>query len=199
MSNLQSSKAITFFDVETTHLDPSRSTILSITIITDWSDGKQDVWSTKIKPKDLEMKFASPESLKVCNYSEEDWKDAPDFEDVAPEIIKRLLWGPLVAHNIQFDISHLSSVLKRYGYQQGNRIGRENESEKVYKIGYPQIDTCALAYLFLPTERQNLNELRRYFGISTDRAHASDTDTEDCRTVFYKIIESRFESEFSEE
>ena len=198
MANLLSSKSITFVDVETTHLDPARSTILSISIITDWSGGDQDVWTTKIKPRDIEIQFADPEALRVCGYSSKEWEDAPSFKEVAPEIVKRLAWGPIVGHNVQFDISHIRSVLNRNGYEETQRINRD-DTEKTYKIGYPQIDTCALAYLFLPTERQNLNALREYFEISTDRAHSADTDVEDCRVVFYKIIESRFESEFSKE
>ncbi|HAI38822.1 MAG TPA: hypothetical protein DCM40_12225, partial [Maribacter sp.] len=83
-------------------------------------------------------------------------------------------------HNVQFDISHIRSVLNRNGYEEAQRINKD-DTEKTYKIGYPQIDTCALAYLFLPTERQNLNALREYFEISTDRAHSADTDVEDCR------------------
>ncbi len=190
MANLTTSKAITFFDIETTHLDPSKSAILSISIITDWEDGKRDTWSTKIKPKDVELEFASPEALKVCNYSDEEWEGAPSFKSVAHEIIKRLMWGPLVAHNIQFDVSHIKAVLNRYGYHEANRMEKVTKDNSVYKIGYPQIDTCALAFLFLPTERQNLNALRQHFKIDENRAHDAITDTEDCRTVFYNILNS---------
>ena len=189
MSNLSSAKAITFFDIETTHLDPKKSAILSISIITDWEEGRQDVWTTKIKPKDIEMEFASPEALKVCGYSKEEWESAPRFEDVAHEIAKRLMWGPIVAHNIQFDVSHVKSVLNRYGYREANRNELIKTDNKLYKIGYPQLDTCGLAYLFLPTERQNLNALREHFGIDTSRAHSADTDVEDCREVFYRIMD----------
>ena len=38
LGNLTTAKAITFLDIETTHLDPSKSAILSISIITDWED-----------------------------------------------------------------------------------------------------------------------------------------------------------------
>ena len=190
MGNITTAKAITFLDIETTHLDASKSAILSISIITDWDGGKQDVWTTKIKPKDIEMQFASKEALEVCMYSEEEWADAPSFSEVAPEIAKRLMWGPLVAHNIQFDVGHIKSVFKRYGYREAQRNERVENNNKLYKIGYPQIDTCALAYLFLPTERQNLDTLREHFGIDTKgRSHSADTDTEDCRHVFYKILE----------
>lgn len=189
MGNLSSAKAITFFDIETTHLDPKKSAILSISIITDWEEGRQDVWTTKIKPRDIEMEFASPEALKVCRYSEEEWESAPRFEDVAHEIIKRLMWGPIVAHNIQFDVSHVKSVLNRYGYREADRNELIKPDNKLYKIGYPQLDTCGLAYLFLPTDRQNLNALREHFGIDTSRAHSADTDVEDCREVFYRIMD----------
>ena len=188
MANLATSKAITFFDIETTHLDPKKSAILSISIITDWEDGKQDVWSTKIKPKAIELEFASKEALEVCGYSDEEWADAPMLETVAYDIVKRLMWGPIVGHNVQFDVSHVRAVLQRYGYSESERGKKVTPDNKTYKIGYPQIDTCALAYLFLPTERQNLNALREYFEIDTARAHNADTDVEDCRHVFYNIM-----------
>jgi len=189
MANLSTCRAVTFLDTETTHLDSERSAILEITIITDHEGGKQDVWTTKIKPRAIELEFADPEALRVCNYNEEEWADAPAFEEVAPDIISRIRWGPLVGHNIQFDLSHIKACLKRYGYAEENRNNRASNEEKVFKIGYPSIDTCALAFTFLPSQRQNLNALREHFNISQDRAHSSLTDTEDCRVVFYKIIE----------
>ena len=90
MGNITNCKAITFIDVETTSLDPSRSTILSISVITDWDDGKQDIWTTNIKPKEIELKFADKEALEVCGYSQEVWDDAPYFEDVAEKIVKKI-------------------------------------------------------------------------------------------------------------
>lgn len=191
MSNFASAKSITFFDIETTHLDPKCSAILQISFITDWEDGRQDTWTTKIKPKDVELKFASKNSLEICNYSEEKWRDAPNFEKVASEIAKRLMWGPIVAHNINFDLSHIRAIFRRYGWKEVDRISDE---EKCLKIGYPVIDTCALSYLFLPPERQSLNVLREYYQIPTEGAHESHKDTEDCRYIFYNIMGEKFNS-----
>ena len=35
MANFTTAKAVTFFDIETTHLDPKRSAVLEISIITE--------------------------------------------------------------------------------------------------------------------------------------------------------------------
>ena len=144
------------------------------------------MWTTKIKPRKIELKYADPEALKVCKYNEKEWENAPSFDEVANEIINKLKYGPLVAHNIQFDISHVEAVLKRYGYKKSNRTAIEN---KKFSLGYPKIDTCALAYLFLPTERQNLDTLREHFNLDASHAHEAESDAQDCRKIFYNILE----------
>ena len=193
MGNLASAKAITFLDIETTHLDPRQSAILQISFITDWEDGRQDCWSTKIKPKKLELEFASRQALKICGYREDEWSDAPSFGEVAKEISKRLTRGPLGAHNINFDLAHIRAVFGRYKWTEVDSVS-DLDRANTYKIGYPIIDTCALAYLFLPTERQNLNELRNHFNISSDGAHEAVKDTQDCRQIFYNIIGGKLDS-----
>ena len=70
MGNFASARSVTFVDVETTHLDSSRSAILQIAIITD-REGRKDVWTTKIKPRSVELEFASKQALEICNFNEE--------------------------------------------------------------------------------------------------------------------------------
>jgi DNA polymerase III epsilon subunit-like protein len=193
MGNFSTARGVTFLDTETTGLDPAKSTILQISIITDWEDGNQSTWTTKIKPRPVELEFASQEALHICRYSDEEWKDAPTFEEVAPEIAFKLAWGPIVGHNINFDLAHLRSIFKRYGWKEVNRI-ENNESDKKFKIGYPIIDTCALAYLFLPTDRQNMDTLREYFNIDGEGSHEAEKDTLDCRQIFYEIVSQSAEN-----
>jgi DNA polymerase III epsilon subunit-like protein len=186
MGNFTNAKATTFFDIETTHLDASKSAILEISIITDWESGSTDKWTTKIKPKPVELEFASEEALKICGYNEADWEDAPTFEEVADTIAKKLRFGPIIAHNIDFDVDHLTAVFQRYGYKKWTRDAKE--TDKTYSFGYPKIDTCALSYLFLPTDRQNLDTLREHLNIESEGAHTAGKDVDDCRQVFYHII-----------
>jgi ATP-dependent DNA helicase DinG len=188
MANLTTAKAITFLDIETTHLDSTRSAVLSISIITDWDNGQQDVWTTKIKPASIELEYASEEALKVCGYNAEEWKDAPSFTEVAETIAKKLRYGPLVAHNINFDISHLKASFKRRGWEEVKPGEKYGSGNKKFNPGYPLIDTCALAYIFLPTERQNMTALREHFDITKEGAHTAEKDVKDCREIFYKIV-----------
>tara|TARA_R100000657_G_C4670484_1_gene114871 strand:+ start:307 stop:882 length:576 start_codon:yes stop_codon:yes gene_type:complete len=186
MGNFTTAKATTFFDIETTHLDPKRSAVLEISIVTDWENGNTDVWTTKIRPRDVELEFASQEALDICGYNDSDWADAPSFEEVAETIAKKLRFGPIIAHNIEFDISHLTAAFERRGYKKWSKSLAGNE--KTYSFGYPKIDTCALAYMFLPTEKQNLDTLREHLDMSKEGSHSAEKDVLDCRQLFYHII-----------
>ena len=199
MGNLSTCKSITFVDVETTSLDPSKSAILQIAIITDRPGEEKEVWATKIKPREVELRFADKRALEVCGYNDKDWQDAPAFEDVAYEISKRLVWGPIVGHNVQFDISHLTAAFNRRGWspisRNDNIYDVIEKREKKYKFGYPAIDTCALAYVFLSHERQNLDHLRSALLLNTGGpGHDALSDTKACREIFYHIINKTLDS-----
>jgi len=185
MGNFLTAKAVTFFDTEVTSLDPACSALLEICIITDWNDGNREEFHTKIRPTLKELAVADTEALKINGYNREDWEDAPLFENVAIEIAKRLKWGPIVAHNAQFDVAHLTAIFERYGWK---KEFKANPKNKEFYLGYPIIDTCALAYLYLDSEKQNMTALRDYFGMSHEGAHGALKDTEDCREIFYHII-----------
>ena len=185
MGNILNYRTLTFLDVETTHLDPEIGEIIQIAILTEDSEGNLKEWSTKIKPQ-LKLGTYSAKALEINGYNEEDWKDAPFFADVAHLIVSKLQWGPVIGHNVNFDISFVEQCLQRYsGWKKG---GRTDYNESIFRLGYPQIDTVALSYLFVPTESQNLNALREHLDISTEGAHEACKDVRDCRTVFWNIF-----------
>ena len=182
MGNILDYRTITFFDVETTHLDPTLGEIIQIAIVTEDRSGKLTEWSTKIKPR-LESGTYHKRALEINGYNEAAWKDAPSFEDVADTIVDKLRWGPLVAHNAAFDIAFVESCLERF--TRWVKGGRTDINENVFRLGYPVIDTVALSWMMLPTERQNLNALREHLDITTEGAHEAVKDVYDCRTVFW--------------
>jgi len=182
MGNITDYQTITFLDVETTHLDPTIGEIIQIAIITEQRDGRTKEWSTRIKPQ-LKLGTYSPKALEINGYNEVDWDDAPFFSDVAHLIVDKLRWGPLVAHNAPFDISFVESCLERQtDWRKG---GRTDMQKRIFRLGYPVIDTVALSYMTIPTQRQNLNTLREHFKITTEGAHEALKDVRDCQTLFW--------------
>lgn len=182
MGNILDYRTITFFDVETTHLDPTVGEIIQIAILTEDSQGNLKEWSTKIKPQ-LRAGTYSPKALEINGYNEVDWDDAPNFSDISHLIVDKLRWGPVVAHNASFDMAFVESCLERFtDWRKG---GRTDMKERIFRLGYPVIDTVALSYLMIPTERQNLNTLREHLDITKEGAHEALKDTYDCRSVFW--------------
>lgn len=196
MGNFLTAKAVTFLDTETICIDPVNgvNTLLSVSFITDWEDGSSSTTNLKIKLSIEQKPHASAEALKINNYSREAWADAVSIEEAAPIIAKAIAWGPLIAHNAQFDINHITSSLDAVGWRKTGYGERFSVEDKTYQVGYPVIDTCSLAYLFMDTSHQNLPALREALDIDPDRAHDAVTDTEDCRTVFYHILNTKFNS-----
>lgn len=192
MSNFTNAKAITFLDTETISLNPVQGvdTLLSISFITDWDSGNISSKTHLIKMTPEKLDSSSQQALEINNYSDEAWKDSVTLESVAGDIAKSIAWGPLVGHNIQFDINHIVSSLESIGWRRAEQGERFDIEKKIYQIGYPIIDTCALAYLFVETEKQNLNVLREHMNISLNRAHDAKNDVEDCRQIFYHIMKN---------
>ena len=191
MGNILDYRTITFFDVETTHLDPTLGEIIQIAIVTEGRDSQLTEWSTKIKPL-LKPGTYSKRALEINGYNERDWKDAPSLADVADTIVDKLRWGPIVAHNASFDIAFVESCLERYSsWHKGSRTDFNDE---IFRLGYPVIDTVALAWLLMPTERQNLNALREHLDLSQDGAHEAVKDVYDCRAVFWHCVESTLDA-----
>ena len=167
MGNILDYRTITFFDVETTSLDPLSGEIIQIAIITEDRSGRLTEWSTKIKPR-LKRGTYSPKALEINGYSDEDWADAPHFAEVADTIVEKLRWRKASA----------------MGYK-----SHTNFDEKLFRLGYPVIDTVSLAWLSMPSERQSLQVLREHLGISQDGAHEAVKDVYDCRSVFWHCAE----------
>lgn len=188
--NITDYRTITYFDVETTSLNPQKGEIIQVCIVTEDREGNLDEWSTKIRPR-LQEGTYDRSALKINNFNPKEYIDAPIFEDVADQIIERLRWGPIVAHNAQFDVSFIESNLQRYTeWKPGQRTDFD---KKTYRLGYPVIDTVTLAYLLVPSERQNLMALREHFGMTKSGGHEAVKDVYDTRQIFWHCLEKCLE------
>ena len=83
--NISDYRTITYFDVETTSLNPELGEIIQICIVTEDRDGNLEEWSTKIRPR-LAQGTYQKSALRINNFVPKEWIDAPKFEEVADEI-----------------------------------------------------------------------------------------------------------------
>lgn len=174
---------ITVLDTETTGLKHKEHEIIEIALVSYILSGEGEKYllkefETKIKPQDIAS--ASPEALKVNGYSEEEWSDAPSFEEMYPQIKKIIESSDcLLGQNLIFDLNFLSSACKR--------ASKQLPSFPMY------FDTKQIAdYLFEShwIEKTNLDYLCSRFGIKFEgRAHTALADCKRTMLLWEKLTE----------
>ena len=183
--NITEARALTFLDVETTGLDPMKHEIISIAIITEWLDsGDTSETYLLIKPQ---YNALDESATSINGYDPDKWaREAITMQEALPIIADKIKYGPIIAHNAQFDIDFIKNAFLREGW---GRHDRADVSRYKFSVGYPVIDTCALSYLILPTSRQNMTELRDYLGLPQEGAHNALVDASHCRDLFWHIMD----------
>lgn len=161
-----------YLDTETTGLKPGKDSgeIIEIAIINVY-DGMMEKWVTKIRPTHIET--AHPKALEVNGYTEAEWANAPSFDEIAPEIYRRLKGATIVGHNVNFDLKFLDHHF--------------SESSCDLRISHRNvIDTVTLAQEHLkPTglKSVSMDNIRRWLGWSLIDAHTALKDADDVRKL----------------
>lgn len=112
---------------------------------------------------------------KLTNISNNDVKDAPYFEEIAP-IIKRLLKDTIfVAHNVGFDYRFLNEQLAFHGFEE---------------IAIAAIDTVELSQILYPTlDSFQLEEIASSLNYNLTDAHDALADAEATAYIFKKLFD----------
>jgi len=100
-------------DLETTGADPSRDHITEIGILVTEGGNLVDQWSSLINP-------GVPIPLRIqelVGITDEMVESAPDFRQVADDVMQRLESAVFVAHNVRFDYNFLRNAYERLGQQ----------------------------------------------------------------------------------
>lgn len=161
-----------FLDTETTGLDPAQGhEIIEIAMISRYSDGREEIFHTKIHPQRISQ--ASPRALEVNGYNEVDWQGAMKMEDAVIEIAKRLQQGIIVGYNPYFDWFFIKAALKEYDLVPSYRVRC--------------LDCMVLAFEHLKPLGLNglsLDAVRGFLGWSMDDAHTALKDARDVQKLF---------------
>lgn len=158
-------------DFETTGVDSAKDRIIEVAAIR-FIDGKpMDKFVSLVNPE----RVISDLIINITNITNEMVVDAPVEKDIVVELFEFIGKSPIVAHNTPFDIAFLKELV--------NRHNLNFEQPDLY-------DTLPLARTFfysLPAF--NLGVVSEFFGLSAEGAHRAEKDTENCGTIFLRIIE----------
>lgn len=166
-------KPVVILDTETTGLDENTHEILEISIIRPDTSILLD---TKVRP--IQIETAHPVALEVNGYVEEEWIDAPTWNEIAPKVKESLTDVVILGHNVSFDMRFVNTWLRR------TDVGNEG-------VSYHTIDTTTFAYEHLAPcglQRLNLDAVCDFLGIPNDGAHQSLADTKRTLLVYNKLV-----------
>ena len=111
----------------------------------------------------------------LTNIKEEDVKDAPRFEEIAPKVLEMLQDHIFVAHNTNFDLTFLQQELKRVGLP---------------KLVCKSIDTVEFAKLMFPNiYSYKLQDIANELHIELESAHRADDDAKATAYLLLKCFD----------
>lgn len=164
---------LAFIDTELTGRGAEHEIIeIGVVRVSGFNFSVREEWEIKLKPEHIEN--AEEESLRICHYSEDAWRDALDREEGMAQFLKKVEETALVGHNLTNDWYYLQKTLGECGLQPTFLV--------------KSLDTVSLAWQKLRHEPKiqsfSLRELADYFGIVQENPH---TALDDARTT-YKIF-----------
>ncbi len=148
------------FDIETTGLSENFDKIIEIAAIKVQYGQQVASYETFVNPEIKLSKFTT----ELTSIKDEDVINAPKINEVIYDFIDFCKGSILVAHNAEFDVNFIYSVM------------RQNQIEK---IDFPVIDTLSLARALYNKElkRFGLKYIAKFFKVKQEQHHRAIDDT----------------------
>ncbi len=157
-------------DLETTGFSPVEDRITEVGIMKIKNGEVLDEFCEFVNPE----KHIPERVTKVTNITDDMVKDAPTIKELFPKILEFIEGSVLVAHNAEFDMSHLKANAKRLGY----------------KFDYTYVDTYAMARAVYPTfPKYKLGKIAEKLGIKVEVAHRALDDVDTTVKVLNKMMQ----------
>ena len=155
-------------DVETTGFDPEVERIIEIGIVLFERGEVIDRYGQLIDPQ----KEVPQEVVELTGIKQEDLEGMPTFDQVAPEIHRRLQHVGVGAYNLSFDRSFVAAELERVGLS--------------WPSDAPTLDPLIFARQFFQNSpRKNLGAISKLLDIPLEEAHRAIHDAEVAGQVLY--------------
>lgn len=154
-------------DVETTGLSPIANELIEVSAIKYDGNKKIDTFSTLIKPK-VRIPYYITNITGITNDMVE---EAPEVEEVMPELVEFVGDLPIVAHNANFDYKFIQNY--------------SNNSFTKNKL----IDTVPIGRRLYPTlPNHKLGTIAKHIGITEDGFHRAEFDCKCCAKIYMEYL-----------
>ena len=141
--NLNLTKPLAFFDLETTGINVGKDRIVEICILKVNPDASRESKTWLVNP---EMPIP-PATTEIHGISDEDVKDAPTFAEIAPKIMEMIAGSDLAGFNSnRFDVPLLAEELLRAGIDFDLSKHRLVDAQTIYHKKEPR--NLGAAYRF---------------------------------------------------
>lgn len=170
--NLNLTRPLLFFDIESTGLNIPNDSIIELSFVKVFPDGKEEVKTWKIKPWDYEkhcQRPIDPSASKVNGITDDMLVDCPTFYEVADEVADWLKDSDLAGFNsTKFDLPMLAEEFERVELA-GKKLNVDLHSPKMVDV----------QNIYHTMEPRNLKAAYRFYcgGEDFDNAHTAEADT----------------------
>ena len=165
-------RPLLFFDIESTGLNIPNDSIIELSFVKVFPDGKEEVKTWKIKPWDYEKQCQrpiDPSASKVNGITDDMLVDCPTFYEVADEVADWLKDSDLAGFNsTKFDLPMLAEEFERVELA-GKKLNVDLHSPKMVDV----------QNIYHTMEPRNLKAAYRFYcgGEDFDNAHTAEADT----------------------
>ena len=170
--NLNLTRPLLFFDIESTGLNIPNDSIIELSFVKVFPDGKEEVKTWKIKPWDYEKQCQrpiDPSASKVNGITDDMLVDCPTFYEVADEVADWLKDSDLAGFNsTKFDLPMLAEEFERVELA-GKKLNVDLHSPKMVDV----------QNIYHTMEPRILKAAYRFYcgGEDFDNAHTAEADT----------------------
>jgi len=131
MKNLQLTRPLVVFDLETTGVNVERDRIVQIAMIRVDPSGLRSTFETLVNPE----QSIPPEATAVHGIKDADVQDQPTFAQISGEVEELLTDADLAGFNsVNFDLPLLQAELKRAGRESDFKGVRHLDAMKIFHI-----------------------------------------------------------------
>lgn len=181
---LQLTRPLLFFDIESTGLNIPEDSIVELSFIKVKPDGSDEVSTWRIKPWDYVrncQRPMNPDASKVNGITDDMLVDCPTFFDLADEIAETLRDCDLSGFNsLKFDLPMLAEEFERV-----------KMAGKDLKVDLHTPRMVDVQNIFHAMEPRNLRAAYRFYcgGVDFDNAHSAEADTR----ATYEVLKAQLD------